>query len=281
MENSSPCKGILAKIHKVMGIVSRIEKDRSNEAGRYKYASEKVIKEIMHSVFTENGIVLQIETSNPRVLNATNRQEKVELAIATLVDVSYRLWDVDTGEWIGGTFVGAGNGRDDKGLYAAITGAIKYMLTGNFLIPTGDDPEDDFFDRHLGKQEVPPESPGKAPKTAKQPEGKVDKPAPKAEDARPAEAAKQAKPGKPAEAKENEGKPEDALPLSEKSKNAIIDAFAKIDMDIFDLVKSPLVPKDIAKWTMGDRKKMLIAYTALTSNGSKYSKEEFIAGKLP
>ena len=31
----------------------------------------------------------------------------------------------------------------DKGVYKAITGAVKYIFMKNFLIPTGDDPEKD------------------------------------------------------------------------------------------------------------------------------------------
>lgn len=49
--------------------------------------------------------------------------------------------DSDTGEKIEGTVYGRGQDNMDKGIYKALTGALKYWLTTAFLIPTGDDPE--------------------------------------------------------------------------------------------------------------------------------------------
>ena len=49
----------------------------------------------------------------------------------------------DSGEMIDGTYHGAGEDKGDKAIYKAITGALKYILTTSFLIPTGDDPENE------------------------------------------------------------------------------------------------------------------------------------------
>ena len=70
--------------------------------------------------------------------------------------IDYRFMDVDTGEFIGGQFMSAGHSRDDKGFYAAVTGAIKYILTSSFLIPTGDDPEVDYEEDNKKKNEPAP-----------------------------------------------------------------------------------------------------------------------------
>ena len=40
-----------------------------------------------------------------------------------------------------GAITGTGGDQTDKGMYKAITGAIKYIFIKHFLIPTQDDPE--------------------------------------------------------------------------------------------------------------------------------------------
>lgn len=130
-------KAILGKLHLVMTEVDYIQKDGKNSFQKYSYASEYAIKEKFHEAFTKHKIIFQFSTSNVRIENGL-----------TFLDCAYAFHDVESGESLTGTFVGSGAGRDEKGNYAAVTGAIKYILTSNFIVPTGDDPEDD-------KNEVP------------------------------------------------------------------------------------------------------------------------------
>lgn len=139
-------KQILGKLHLVMTEVDYIQKDGKNSFQKYSYASEYAIKEKFHEAFTKHKIIFQLSTSNVRIENGL-----------TFLDCAYAFHDVKSGESLTGTFVGSGAGRDEKGNYAAVTGAIKYILTSNFIVPTGDDPEDD-------KNEAP-----KAPKLPKTP----------------------------------------------------------------------------------------------------------------
>jgi len=127
-----------------MQAIERIEKDKHNEKQGYDYASEKVIKEAVHKELVNQRVIFQFETANPRIQEWTFSQHEKEVHGAiTLIDCKYAFHDVDSGESLHGTFTGSGSGRDDKGHYAAITGAIKYIMTSTFLIPTGDDPEND------------------------------------------------------------------------------------------------------------------------------------------
>ena len=128
MEN----KQILTKLAAVMTDVAYIQKDAKNTHQGYRYASERVIKERLHESFVKNRIVMQLNYGTPFLVGNT-----------IYVPVEYAFWDVDSGESLTGNCIGSGQNRDEKGCYAAITGAIKYILTGTFLIPTGDDPEDD------------------------------------------------------------------------------------------------------------------------------------------
>lgn len=125
-------KAILGKLHLVMTEVDYIQKDGKNSFQKYSYASEYAIKEKFHEAFTKHKIIFQFSTSNVRIENGL-----------TFLDCAYAFHDVESGESLSGTFVGSGAGRDEKGNYAAVTGAIKYILTSNFIVPTGDDTEDD------------------------------------------------------------------------------------------------------------------------------------------
>lgn len=125
-------KLILGKLHKIMEEVDYIQKDGKNSFQKYSYATEKAIKEKFHTALVAHKVLFQLSTTNARVDNNV-----------TFLDCNYTFHDVESGEFISGTFVGTGSARDEKGNYAAVTGAIKYILTSNLLVPTGDDPEDD------------------------------------------------------------------------------------------------------------------------------------------
>ena len=142
------------KLYNIMCAIDRIGKDATNKKQGYDYASEKVIKEEFHKQFVEHRVLFCLDASNARTVDSLTSSGPGKL---TFADFKYGLLDVDSEEEIGGTFVGSGNGRDDKGLYAAITGCIKYVLTSNFLIPTGDDPEADKNDIPSGRKsgEIP------------------------------------------------------------------------------------------------------------------------------
>lgn len=112
--------------------VGYIQKDKKNAHQGYTYASEKAIKESLHNALVKHGVIFQLSTSDPRVENGV-----------TWINCAYAFHDVESGESVTGIFLGSGSARDEKGHYAAVTGAIKYILTSIFLIPTGDDPEND------------------------------------------------------------------------------------------------------------------------------------------
>ena len=71
----------------------------------------------------------------------TNQKGNTEY-IAT-VKVKFTFIDGDSGEELSIHSVGEGQDAGDKAVYKAITGAQKYALMKAFMIPTGDDPEQD------------------------------------------------------------------------------------------------------------------------------------------
>jgi hypothetical protein len=70
-----------------------------------------------------------------------NKQGEVVLMKMRVLRVEYKFHDGESGETLTMEGVGEINQDSGKGLYKATTGAMKYFLTKNFLIATGDDPE--------------------------------------------------------------------------------------------------------------------------------------------
>lgn len=132
---------ILGKLHAIMTELDYIQKDKKNTFHGYNYASEKAIKEAVHAQLVKHKVIFLLSTSNVR--REAFVTDKGKRGAVTDLDASYKFYDTESGEFVEGTFTGCGDDAADKGTYKAITGAIKYILTTTFLIPTGDDPEED------------------------------------------------------------------------------------------------------------------------------------------
>ena len=157
---------ILAKIHAVMCDVEYIQKDKVNQHHGYSYASELAIKQALGAAFRKHSIVFQLETMEASTLPVElGKYDKAgDVRMSTIAKCRYTFWDVASGESLSGEFMSSGPARDDKGLWAATTNAIKYILTSTFLIPTGDDAESDV------------NHPAPQPKAAKETRGKQSAP---------------------------------------------------------------------------------------------------------
>lgn len=261
---------IHVKMLAVMSEVDRIEKDRTNTNSNYKYASEKVIKEVLHFALVKHGVLFSVSASNPRVINSLNKDGQ-QIAVCMALDVAYKFTDPDSGTFLEGTFVGSGNARDDKGIYAALTGAIKYILTSNFLIPTGDDPEDNFFDRYLNEEKAEKGAEIRYEKNS----GEVGTGLPdKKKEGVPPEPVRMRVPPKPAVQPPSAAN--DDILMTEQSRNVVIANFDKLRIEIWDLEKRWGVPE---KWTMKTRRDMLQVYNKIVSEQINYSAKDFLEGK--
>lgn len=136
---------IYLKMHEIMKAVDFIHKDGKNDFHNYKYASERAIKERIHDELVKQKVLFHFNVEGADVIahDSVNDRGKPKREYMTTAKCTYSFIDVDTGEKLSGGFVGQGSDAGDKGVYKAITGAIKYALTSSFLIPTGDDPEKD------------------------------------------------------------------------------------------------------------------------------------------
>lgn len=133
-------ENIHAKMHRVMSEIGTIEKDKRNDFHKYAYASEFAIKQRIQPLLITEGILLSFSVEEASTSEVTTLKGAKETL--TTAKVSFRFTSVEDGSFVEGRFMGQGQDSGDKGIYKAVTGALKYMLTSNFLIPTGDDPEE-------------------------------------------------------------------------------------------------------------------------------------------
>ncbi len=131
--------GLRQKLLAIMRECDYIQKDKENTFHKYRYASEAAIKEKVHGALVKYGVLFQCDCVTFEERTGLGKEGKETLAKCQF---HYIFEDVETGDKREGTFWGTGVDSADKHLYKAVTGAIKYILTTTFLIPTGDDPEE-------------------------------------------------------------------------------------------------------------------------------------------
>ena len=133
---------LIKKLIEVSKAIGYLQKDKRNTGQNYNYLSEAKIKETIKAEFEKQGIVFNYSTEDVREYEISPTQKGTK-QFNTIAKGTYQFMDSDSKNVLSGTWFGSGSDTGDKGLYKAITGGIKYVLNTNFLIPTGDDPEND------------------------------------------------------------------------------------------------------------------------------------------
>lgn len=164
---------VLCKLLKVMEENEYIQKLGKHPTG-FNFVRESDIKRKIGASFVKHGLVFvpgNATAVNEEIVRTGKNGERRE-SLTTVV-LSFKILDTDTGEYVQGQMPGQGVDGGDKGVYKAITGAIKYILTSTFLIETGDDPENEpdppKDEKPVAKPAPPPakvESPKVLPPTA-------------------------------------------------------------------------------------------------------------------
>lgn len=142
---------IAKKIVAVMSEVEHVAKDKKNDFHGYNYASDEAIVSEIRGAMIKAGLVV-----------VPNQRSITKEGDITTLAVEYTMIDSESGEQLTTTVYGYGQDKGDKGVYKAATGAEKYFLLKTFLIPTGDDPEN---------EKPRPAAPAPRPQSAPAPQG--------------------------------------------------------------------------------------------------------------
>lgn len=130
---------IHAKLSAILKAVGYIEKTGTNASQGYKYVQAAAVADKIRNEFSERGLTMIPETI---AVTESGLTPSGKQALITLL-ITWKITDSESGEFVTFQSVGSGSDSTDKAVYKAMTGALKYALLLGFLIPTGDDPENE------------------------------------------------------------------------------------------------------------------------------------------
>ena len=122
---------IYQKISEIMKEVTKIKKSGYNSFQKYEYMTEEDVLKVRGSLIKHGLVILSSIPS-----------EKRDGDLTTL-NMSFKIVDIETKDSIDLPWVGYGSDKQDKGGYKAMTGALKFFLAKTFLLPSGNDPENE------------------------------------------------------------------------------------------------------------------------------------------
>jgi len=143
-----PKRGLIVKLCEVMASVGYMQKRGANTSQGYKYLKEADIADAMREEFAKRNVFIfpnLVKNERVKVVRSKTFRDVIEekVTYATDVEIDWTFVDGDTGQEKTCRIPGCSESPGDKGVYVAMTGSEKYLLMKSFLIPTGDDPEDD------------------------------------------------------------------------------------------------------------------------------------------
>jgi len=145
MKTKADQTSLVKKLVEIRSELGPVQKTKRNPHFNYNYVGEAQITAIIGPRFDEHGILF---TTSVKSMDVHHGQAKEGITVA--VTTEHKIIDTDSKEEM--IIYGAGVGWDsgDKGVYKAITGAVKYALMKMFLVTDEQDPE-------AGEQRAAPE----------------------------------------------------------------------------------------------------------------------------
>lgn len=139
---SSPHKNLLAsKLARILGEIGKVPKSGHNSFHNYDYVTENDLVYAVRAKLAEAGVFVFSSNESQHVEVCEDKEGKK--FFLTTVTTKHTFVDGESGESFSVLSQGQGSDNGDKGGYKAMTGAMKYFLYKCFMIPTGDDPEQD------------------------------------------------------------------------------------------------------------------------------------------
>lgn len=130
---------IAAKLVSAMKAVDAVEKKGRNTLQGYNFVRATDVANEVRKALYEIGVAFTYSVISERTWEAPTNKGSLQFFCSLIVEVTFT--DSDSGESISARSIGWGGDMQDKAPYKAMTGALKYALRMNFLIPDESDPE--------------------------------------------------------------------------------------------------------------------------------------------
>ncbi len=139
---------LYAKMAAILGELERVPKRGTNSYYGYKYATESDLLDELRPAMARHRVAFFLSIDGAERIDMKGARG----GDVTRVYVTATFACGDTGETITVKWWGDGQDAGDKGLYKALTGAVKYLMMKVFLISTGDDPDAEAEGEVQGEQ---------------------------------------------------------------------------------------------------------------------------------
>lgn len=151
-EEVKVAKSLIVKLCEAGQAIGWIPKSGVNEFHHYKYATEADLVSALRGELYQRNVFLfpSLVSAERKPITVVTKNGQRETALTDVI-MDWTFVDGDSGETYRCQMPGCGEDSGDKGVYKAMTGSEKYLLMKAFLVPTGDDPENDAGDREQVK----------------------------------------------------------------------------------------------------------------------------------
>jgi hypothetical protein len=162
---------IAAKLVAAMGEIDAVTKEGRNELQKYKYVRAADVANEVRKVLVKHKIAFTYSTGVHErwVVDRIDRNTGSVIGQMNYsnLEVHFTFTDAESGDSITLNGIGCGQDTGEKAVYKAMTGALKYALRMNFIIPDESDPENEKAEVHAeverqksnpAKTETPPKS---------------------------------------------------------------------------------------------------------------------------
>ena len=122
------------------------EKDGKNIAQKYKYITEAQYKKYFEKALEAVELDYFCNVDSVEFIRNLSESNNGNVSHMTQIKATYSIIDPRSGDKRDYVSWGQGTDSGDKGIYKAITGALKYFISNNFLIAENNDPENDDED---------------------------------------------------------------------------------------------------------------------------------------
>lgn len=132
---------LVGKLAQIMAETPWVEKKGRNAFFNYDYAKESDILDAIRERLASHGIFVFTSVESMEFRETAKKTRDGSPMNLVFVRTKHTFSDGDSGETMEVHGFGSGEDSGDKAIYKAITGAMKYFISKNFLMSTGDDPE--------------------------------------------------------------------------------------------------------------------------------------------
>lgn len=132
---------LVGKLAQIMADTPWVEKKGRNTFFNYDYAKESDILDAIRDRLAANGIFVFTSIESMEFRETSKKTRDGSPMNLVFVKTKHTFSDGESGETVEVNGFGSGEDSGDKAIYKAITGAMKYFVSKNFLMSTGDDPE--------------------------------------------------------------------------------------------------------------------------------------------